>query len=135
MRVNKFVGAILINSEGKVLLQLRPETEIYYPSFWTLPGGKVEENESAEQALEREIHEELGIELVGYNLFKKTREHKGNSIIERYIYWSKIDKKIEDFRLGEGSQLQFFSKDQINSLKIAFQLKGIIKTFLKNPTK
>jgi len=129
------VGAILINPENKVLLQLRPETEAYYPGFWTLPGGKVEENENIEQALTREIHEELGIDLVSFKVFKKAIERKNNSIVERHIYWSNLDKDIRDLRLGEGSQLRYFSKDEIASLKIAFQLKDIIESFLKQTKK
>lgn len=44
-----------VNSERKVLLQLRDKTENYYPSHWTLPEGKIEEDESPEQALVREV--------------------------------------------------------------------------------
>jgi len=132
MQVDWFVGAILINSQGKVLLQLRTQDAPYYPGYWTLPGGKVEENETLEQALKREIKEELGINLVNYRLFKQTRQRKGNSAAERIIYWSNLDKKIEELALEESSALKYFSKNEIASLKIAFQLKGVIKSFFKN---
>ena len=51
---------VLIDSEGRVLLTSRPEGKVY-AGFWEFPGGKLEAGESVEQALRRELHEELGI--------------------------------------------------------------------------
>lgn len=50
----------VINDEGKILL-IR---HTYRPG-WHFPGGGVEKNETIEQALKREIHEEARIELTG----------------------------------------------------------------------
>ena len=50
----------LRNGRGEVLLCQRPAHKIY-PGEWEFPGGKVEAGESAEAALARELHEELGI--------------------------------------------------------------------------
>lgn len=135
MQVHRFVGAILIHPEGKVLLQLRTPDAPYYPNYWTLPGGKVERNETPEQALKREVKEELGIDLVNYHLFKKTRQREGELVVERIIYWANLDKKIEELTLEESSALKYFPEDEITPLKIAFSLKGIIQSFLKNPPK
>lgn len=55
MKVKRFVGIILVNKENKVLLQLRSKDDHLYPNCWTLPGGKVEEDESLEQAIVREV--------------------------------------------------------------------------------
>lgn len=46
--------------EGRFLLTSRPEGKVY-AGHWEFPGGKVEPGESIEQALRRELHEELGI--------------------------------------------------------------------------
>jgi 8-oxo-dGTP diphosphatase len=51
----------LIDKEGRVLLAQRPEGKSM-AGLWEFPGGKVEEGESPEDALVRELHEELGIE-------------------------------------------------------------------------
>ena len=51
---------VLIDSEDRFLLTSRPHGKVY-AGYWEFPGGKVEAGESIEQALRRELHEELGI--------------------------------------------------------------------------
>ncbi|WP_240775180.1 bifunctional GNAT family N-acetyltransferase/(deoxy)nucleoside triphosphate pyrophosphohydrolase [Neokomagataea tanensis] len=58
------VAAALINQDGHILLAQRPEGKPL-AGLWEFPGGKVEPNESPEQALIREMQEELGIDLKG----------------------------------------------------------------------
>jgi 8-oxo-dGTP diphosphatase len=47
-------------TEGCFLLTSRPEGKVY-AGYWEFPGGKFEPGETLEQALRRELHEELGI--------------------------------------------------------------------------
>lgn len=54
------VAIALVRPDGRVLLQLRPQGKAH-AGLWEFPGGKVEEGETFEQALAREIEEELGI--------------------------------------------------------------------------
>ena len=54
------VAAALIDSAGRVLLQERPPGK-HMAGLWEFPGGKVENGESPELALSRELLEELGI--------------------------------------------------------------------------
>jgi 8-oxo-dGTP diphosphatase len=51
---------VLIDPAGRFLLTSRPEGKVY-AGHWEFPGGKLEAGESVEQALRRELHEELGI--------------------------------------------------------------------------
>lgn len=51
---------VLIDERGRFLLTSRPEGKVY-AGYWEFPGGKLEAGESVEQALQRELHEELGI--------------------------------------------------------------------------
>ena len=51
---------VLIDADGGFLLTSRPEGKVY-AGYWEFPGGKLEAGESVEQALRRELHEEIGI--------------------------------------------------------------------------
>ena len=51
---------VLIDEQGRFLLTTRPPGKVY-AGYWEFPGGKVEAGESIEQALKRELQEELGI--------------------------------------------------------------------------
>ncbi len=54
-------AAALVDTDGRVLLAERPEGRAM-AGLWEFPGGKIEPGETPEQALIRELHEELGIE-------------------------------------------------------------------------
>lgn len=53
---------VLCRPDGRVLMAQRPEGKIA-AGWWEFPGGKIEAGESPRDALARELHEELGVEL------------------------------------------------------------------------
>lgn len=54
------VAVALIDADGRILVQQRPPGKVM-AGFWEFPGGKIDPGESPEQALIRELNEELGI--------------------------------------------------------------------------
>lgn len=56
------VAAVIRDGQGRVLLARRLPLA-HLGGFWEFPGGGVEEGESPEQALKRELREELGVEV------------------------------------------------------------------------
>ena len=52
----------LIDADGRVLISKRPEGKTM-AGLWEFPGGKVEEKETPEDALIRELKEELGLDI------------------------------------------------------------------------
>lgn len=62
-KVTEVAAAVIQRPDGSFLLAQRPEGKPY-PGYWEFPGGKVEPGESARQALQREIKEELDVEIV-----------------------------------------------------------------------
>jgi 8-oxo-dGTP diphosphatase len=51
---------VLIADDGRFLLTSRPQGKAY-AGFWEFPGGKLEDGESVEHALRRELQEEIGV--------------------------------------------------------------------------
>ena len=51
---------MLIDAQGRFLLTTRPPGKVY-AGYWEFPGGKLEAGESVEQALRRELQEEIGV--------------------------------------------------------------------------
>ena len=58
----RVVGAMLQNDAGRYLITQRPP-KATLPLLWEFPGGRVEEGETDEQALAREIREEMGVDV------------------------------------------------------------------------
>lgn len=58
--VTEVAVGVLLRADGAFLLTSRPVGKVY-AGYWEFPGGKLEAGESVEQALRRELHEELGI--------------------------------------------------------------------------
>jgi 8-oxo-dGTP diphosphatase len=60
---------VLIDRDGQFLLTSRPQGKVY-EGYWEFPGGKLEVGETVEQALRRELQEELGITIASATLWK-----------------------------------------------------------------
>lgn len=61
--MNRVVVGVLIR-EGRVLLVHRRPDKHAFPNRWDVPGGVMEAGESELEALERELREELGVQIV-----------------------------------------------------------------------
>ncbi len=70
--------AVIINSDDEILISRR-SAEQHQGNKWEFPGGKVEADESSEEALGREIKEELGIEVqASIHLMDIVHEYKAD---------------------------------------------------------
>jgi 8-oxo-dGTP diphosphatase len=74
------VVASIIERDGKYLItQRRPEAVL--PLLWEFPGGRVEEGESDDEALRRELRERLDAEIeVGRQLTTSVHEYQGYAV-------------------------------------------------------
>jgi 8-oxo-dGTP diphosphatase len=119
-----------MDRESRVLLQFRGPSFTYFPNHWTLPGGMVEKGESPEQAMVREVKEELGLDSQKFRLFEKVTEETSEGVVERLIFYGSISEEgKQHLILGEGSELHFFSSPEIHSLDIAFGLEKVLERF------
>ena len=61
-KISLVVACALVDADGRVLICQRPEGKPL-AGLWEFPGGKVEQGETPEDALVRELKEELGIDV------------------------------------------------------------------------
>ncbi len=61
-KVIHVAAAVIVDDKGQTLLSLR-KTDAHQGGKWEFPGGKFEQDETAEHALGRELKEELGIDI------------------------------------------------------------------------
>jgi isopentenyldiphosphate isomerase len=105
----------VFNSRGEVYLQKRPEWKDIQPGKWdTAVGGHIDEGETPEQALTREVGEELGItdfkpERVGQYVFESQRERE-YVYVNRTTYDGPIRPSAEELDGG-----RFWSLDEIRA--------------------
>jgi 8-oxo-dGTP diphosphatase len=62
----KVAVAVLVDNQQRILITQRP-LHASHGGFWEFPGGKLEPGERAEEALVREVKEEVGIEVHEYH--------------------------------------------------------------------
>jgi len=75
------VVGVILNQNNQVLISLRPNHS-HLGGCWEFPGGKVEQNETIEQALFRELKEELDIEIEECRpLIKVTHHYDEKSVL------------------------------------------------------
>ncbi len=122
------VKIILVNDAGKVLLQQRSD-DVPQPGKWSLFGGSVEAGETPEQALVREIKEELNYDLVTFEEFYRMTDVQGE---ERMWYLGKLNKDISELKLSEGKDFGLFMPREIKNLDLTADTKSIINKFLKH---
>ena len=103
-----FVAAVaLVDSDGRVLIAKRPEGKSM-AGLWEFPGGKVEKDESFEEALSREILEELNVNIEIHNKVAEERYQDDEiNIVLHYYMCSLIDT---DIVLSEHEAIEWVKK-------------------------
>ena len=132
--MKQIAAIILENDKGEILLYLRDnKPDIPFPNYWDLIGGHVEEGETPEEALVREVKEELDINLTDYTFYKKYECLTGDAYENiKYIYSGKINLPIEEVTLLEGVRPQYFSKSEIPNVRFANILKSIVMDYISD---
>ena len=121
------VCIIIENSESEILLMLRDnESAIQFPNQWVTLGGRAEAGETPEKAIRREMKEEIGLYLSDFKLFKI---YDWPEKIE-YVYHVRLDLDLSKTQLHEGQKIQYFKKEEIPKMRLAFHDNDILNDFL-----
>jgi 8-oxo-dGTP diphosphatase len=110
------VGAIIENNNNEIFCALR-SPEMTLPNYWEFPGGKIEKNETPEEALAREIKEEFNCEIsVGKKVEDTTYEYE--KVIVRLETYLSIILKGEPTAL-EHAETRWVPRNELMSLEFA----------------
>lgn len=129
----QIVSAIVVFN-GKLLLLQRDDTPgIRDSKRWQLPGGGVEEGETPDTAMRRELQEEISI-------IPKVLNFLATPYLKTHVYYAPLtEEEAAKIKKGdEGRDLRFFSLDEISAIPLtqklqqAFEIqKNVFKSLLK----
>ncbi|MCF8382332.1 MAG: NUDIX hydrolase [Chlorobium sp.] len=117
---------IFLNSRNEVLLLLRDDKpDIPYPNMWDLPGGHVEENETPEGCIKREMLEEIETDV------SRSRLHAVYDFPDRieHIFLMDLDVSADAIPLNEGQQLGWFAEHNLKGLPLAYGFDLVLEDF------
>ncbi|HEY1726483.1 MAG TPA: 8-oxo-dGTP diphosphatase MutT [Steroidobacteraceae bacterium] len=94
----RVVAAVLQDAAGRVLIAQRPAGK-HMAGYWEFPGGKIGPGESSEQALQRELYEELGVRMRRCHQLLQLRHDYPDRKVELEVF-------VVDDYLGEPEGLE-----------------------------
>lgn len=101
----KVVAALIFNNEGRLLITQR-NANTHLGGLWEFPGGRLETGETHQQALAREIKEEVDLNIEVLSFFWQEKEEYESRIIDISFYKCRMDpprqrvspKDVADYR-------------------------------------
>ena len=125
------VVAAVVCHDGKYLCMQKGKTKFEYTSYkWEFPGGKIEPGETPQQALARELMEEMEYPVeVGEELVTVNHEYPDFSItMTAFLCTSKGD--ANGFRRRKHADSKWCSKDELKGLDWAAADVGVVASIL-----
>ena len=113
----------LLLKDGQILMARRSADRRFYPDCWSFPGGHMEGDETAEQALVRELQEEIGVVPQNFQRVAKI-SHQPNPLHDyRFHLYSVTEWQGEPtIRNKEHSKLQWMDlEDAVKDKELALQ--------------
>ena len=123
-RIHVAVGVVL-NQHNQVLLALRP-AQAHQGGLWEFPGGKVEDNENVQQALCRELQEELGIISLEQRPLIEIRHDYHDKSVLLDVWW--VDAFEGEPEGCEGQPLRWVAAEELNAYEFPKANQPIIES-------
>lgn len=115
---------VIVDDAGRVLIALRPEG-VHQGGLWEFPGGKCEPGEGVEEALRRELHEELGITVLRQQPLCLIRHHYGDKEVLLDVH--RVDLFTGDPVGREGQPIRWASVASLDPTQFPAANRPIIK--------
>ena len=105
-KVVEVAVGVLIQPDGQFLLTSRPPGKVY-EGYWEFPGGKLEQAESVEEALRRELQEEIGITIVAAHPWKVEMVDYPHALVR--LHFCKVFEWTGEMQMHEGQSFAWQS--------------------------
>mgnify|MGYP006269547431 CR=1 FL=1 len=92
---------VLIRADGAFLLTSRPAGKVY-AGYWEFPGGKIEAGETVEQALRRELIEEIGVQIGAAHPWRVERIDYPHALVQ--LNFCKVFDWTGELQMHEGQE-------------------------------
>ncbi len=125
----KKVTAAIIFKNNYVLLTRR-STGQNLEGYWEFPGGKIENNETPQECLERELSEELGVGATAGKIIAESVYEYGHGVIKLLAIETEIES--ENFTLSVHDKIEWVQLDNLINYKLAPADISIAKTIIEN---
>ncbi len=102
--ITEVAVGVLIKPNGDFLLTSRPPGKVY-AGYWEFPGGKLEAGEIVHEALARELHEELGIDIAASELWKTEVIDYPHALVR--LNFCKVFAWSGELQMKEGQQFSW----------------------------
>jgi 8-oxo-dGTP diphosphatase len=109
----------IILYQGKMLLILRDDIpSIIFPNTWSPPGGGIEEGETPEQAMKRELLEEISIIPQSIHLLS-TMVYEDSSIVYRFFAYLSAEEYTKIALGEEGQRMDWFTYEEALNINLS----------------
>ena len=115
---------VIVDDSGRILIALRPEVS-HQGGLWEFPGGKIEVGETVQQALARELDEELGIQAIGFKPLTEITHDYGDKSVFLDVWW--VDKFEGEAHGKEGQPIAWVEKAALKNYQFPEANQSILK--------
>jgi 8-oxo-dGTP pyrophosphatase MutT (NUDIX family) len=116
------VLGVVSHTDGRFLITKRVMTKAWAPGHWEVSGGAVQAGETSKEAVLREVREETGLDVSGWEggyVFSYKRENSGegdNYFVDIYRFTSDFDESDIKLQMEETDGYMLATRDEIKEL-------------------
>jgi 8-oxo-dGTP diphosphatase len=126
--VIRIVAAVILNARGQLLLVRKRDTETFMQ-----PGGKFEEGETSEEALSRELREELGFELTALDFqyvgrFSAVAANEAGHMVDCDVHFTVVE--TEGAVASEIEELRWIDPVTIDDIALAPLTSKVMRPYI-----